>query len=267
MCLGAISHLIEAPGGPLPYFFEREVKRAYPDLNKYPDGILVDSITSGLWLEIENAPKTGAKLELMCQAIIDAYNHELPPIFGIDIRSVMVCADPESRDSSPNKYRIDHIQRVRNKMDKMVIHDVSYHIAYMVMDKHRVLSIESGEIYAERNEVECILKKLEWDWMHEDFYTKDKSTILASGRDWAGQFTQFNTEYWFWQVGIIDYDDSYDHNSPMAYFAPKRHVEEGLDVFQSGFAKSEKACKRAIAEALALLILNGVKLHCISELF
>ncbi|MDP2100879.1 MAG: hypothetical protein Q8J59_12185 [Methylotenera sp.] len=265
MSLGAISHLIEQSSGePIPFYFEREVKRAYPYLVKYPDGLIIYSATSGNWIEVENSVKGGDKLELMCQTIINAKMNTLPTLFGITFSSVMVCVDPDAKDLKHS--RINHIQRVRNKLETMVTEDVYFGIAYMEMDHHRVLSIETGEIYAERNVAKLILGRLELvGWYYCDYFSDNTNTLGIYNRDWGAHYTIIGDKEIFWEVGIIDYDDSYDHNGPMAFLGPKRHVEEGLDVFKSGYATSVKACKTAITEALELLVLNDVKLHLITE--
>lgn len=259
LSLGAISRLIETSGEALEYFFEREIRRAYPYLAKYPDGVVIDATTTGIWIECERSSKVSQKLVWMCQAIIDASNNNLPSLFGKRFKNVIVCVDPNERDS--NGHRINHIKRVVSKLATMVKEPINFKIAKMTVDKHRVLAIETIDTVQNRDEVQLALKRLELlTWMTEDFFTQDKRTLAVSGNDWAGQFTPTANGSFFWEVGIIDYDDTYNHFGPSQ---PSRQVEEGLDVFKSGYATSANACKRAIAEVIALLISNGVTLHSI----
>lgn len=175
------------------------------------------------------------------------------------LQNMHVCVDPNERDT--NGHRINHIKRVVSKLATMAKEPINFKIAKMTVEKHRVSAIETFDAVQNRDEVQLAFKRLEFlMWDHEDFFTHDKRTLAVTGNDWAAQFTPTANGAFFWEVGIRDYDDTYNHYGPCL---SKRQVEEGLDVFKSGYATSANACKRAIAEVIALLISNGVTLHLI----
>lgn len=106
-------------------FPEPMLRHVVPVAEKHPDGLVVAEMRGtklSLWLEVENARKSGRDIDLLARALMRA-GIGLPHsgfdgfTSGAPIRAGMVAIDPAARDERGR--RLDHLLRVEHAMAKV----------------------------------------------------------------------------------------------------------------------------------------------------
>lgn len=100
---------------------EPMLRNVVPHAEKHPDGLIVAGKVS-VWLEVENARKSGRNIDNMVRALMRAGLRRPVSSFpgftaAAPIASGMVALDPEARDERGR--RLDHLRRVEHAMAKV----------------------------------------------------------------------------------------------------------------------------------------------------
>ncbi|MBF6618279.1 MAG: hypothetical protein ITG07_16320 [Candidimonas sp.] len=100
---------------------ESYLRRIEPDARKHPDGLVADRENGfSMWLEVENARKSGRNIEQLVEAV--ALASRKTPITAFDvvqdvpIKMGLVAINAEARDE--RGYRLNHLHRIASALRK-----------------------------------------------------------------------------------------------------------------------------------------------------
>lgn len=129
---------------------EPQLRHRVPLAAKHPDGLLrfdvPDGSQKGVWLEVENARKSGRNIEQLARAVLRAALGR--PVYAFPemladtpIRHGMVAIDPNARDERGR--RLDHLKRLQSALRKVPMVDGTEALVHVAWLTFRGVGVES----------------------------------------------------------------------------------------------------------------------------
>lgn len=133
---------------------EAELRRSNSHLVKIPDGLAVKD-QDVLWLEVENARKTGKAMRTLAQALAIVASGQAVAVYGFKPSAALVAHVPSVLDE--RGYAVGHKQRVSDAVAKAIAADISLHWAECTLlgtagvgtvsfSKDRIASDRAGKV-------------------------------------------------------------------------------------------------------------------------
>lgn len=153
LCTGALAYLKKRGFNVIS---EKEIKRKYPNLKKYPDGVFLND-ENAYWLEVENQRKSGKLLNFMVDTLINLRLNGIE-LFGKKFNIPVVAYAKNSIDEKKNK--IDHKTRVTNASMKSANFDFNLHFIKLETYGFGVSDISTESIQIKSNLITSTMNKV-----------------------------------------------------------------------------------------------------------
>lgn len=186
---------------------ERQVRKRNPSLIKFPDGLAwpPGRPNEAIWIEVENARKSGRNMREMANALCRVGDGNCPPLSGIKPIRALVAFVEKATDE--RRYQLDHRARVTAAIRRTATRDVTIFWATCTLLGSGVseLRIEEERIAAAPDEqMMKIINALDWE--------KDEETGVLSAQYRERCFYVWEDEHlgWFCQLNdrTAEYADS-----------------------------------------------------------
>lgn len=163
------------------YLTEHELRTADISIDKIPDALLFynDEI---IWLEVENARKSGKHMRDLASALIAASRQYLK-VNKQTVTTALLAYSNDALDELNNS--IDHYTRVRNTIAESINDDVDIVFANCTMSSLSVKSIEYFEETIESQRWRIVLKELLYPWLYDENknWVKNGSSLILDYRN------------------------------------------------------------------------------------
>ena len=175
------------------YLTEFELRNATISIKKIPDALIYldDEI---IWLEVENARKSGQHMRELADALIDSSSQKII-VNKQTVTSALVAYPNESFDEQ--NHSVNHYTRVRNAIAQSTNDNVEIEFAECSMSSLSVKSIEYFEETIESERWRIVLKELINPGLYEDNrrWVKNGRTLVLDYRNLIRlELTQHRTE-------------------------------------------------------------------------
>lgn len=203
-------------------FPEATIRRRGEKLAKIPDGLAVLG-EKVLWLEVEQARKTGPSMRLLGQALVSVSESLIEPVCGY--RANIACCAYVIDAKDENGHRLSHQLRVRSAIEKEAKKDVNITWIACTVRRNGLVDMKTSAEIVEASLPSRILARLNgigWTFANEQ---------------WVVQYGHHNVSIWSGE------DEGSDEI--LWYFK--------VDESESGWAESLTAAKRAAAAVLGSL--------------
>lgn len=222
-------------------YFEREIRRNYPSLNKYPDFIIHTANNKCYWFEVENSAKTGGNADRLCELIEDITKRKYLDIFGKEVTQAFICFDPNAKDS--RGCNLDHKGRIISKLQKKL--EKTIFLGFLEL-KMKHLNVEAVILYKEQIKHDPMTGKFKE--LYDKFETSEgwyHHQDVSSSEDEIGVYLDEWCAYIIPKNGLYDWYISY-----LDIYGCK-------DITHYGTANSAYDCKIEIIKKLMILGLRS----------
>jgi hypothetical protein len=179
-------------------FPEATIRRKGEKLAKVPDGLAVRG-KQVLWLEVEQARKTGPSMRLLAEALVAVSAAEAEAVCG-HRANIAACAYVTGA-TDENGHQLSHQLRVRSAIEKVARKDVSVMWLPCTLKRYGLVAMAPSVGIVEANQTSRILARLDaigWKFNDEHWAIQyGKHSVVI----WSGETEGSDEILWYFKVG------------------------------------------------------------------
>lgn len=225
--------------------FERQIRLQFPNLEKIPDGLLIQENKKALWLEVERREKKDAERDKILQLVTEAYYQKLNLLPDIKEYRVVIVYDPNQK--KPNGQAINHHDIYLNDFNINNRRcEIEFSFGKLEFFNGSVESIKLKDIAIFSKEVEKMAADLHYskDWIEHHPNAKLPGSFGLYFETWCAEFKRINDHCFLWFCGnnvdtrsgkVDDFEDALKYISSsmlmlgLSFDEPAVKVEDSLD--------------------------------------